>query len=193
MKQLKDMTLEELWQLFPIQLQAYDARYPLWYEEEQQSIKAALKDFGISRISHIGSTSVEGILSKPIIDILLELDSGYETREVISFLEKDGWILMSEDRITGHLNFNKGYTLQGFAEKIYHLHIRSCGDWDELYFRDYLRGHPAVAREYEELKKTLKKSFENDRDAYTKEKTDFVAHYTAQAREEFSDRYLPEP
>lgn len=33
---------------------------------------------------------------------------------------------------------HKGYSSTGYAEKVYHLHIRYLGDWDELYFRDLL-------------------------------------------------------
>ena len=34
------------------------------------------------------------------------------------------------------IDFNKGYTLQGFAERVFHLHLCYEGDNDELYFRD---------------------------------------------------------
>jgi len=34
--------------------------------------------------------------------------------------------------------FMKGYTSEGFQGQEYHVHVRYSGDWDELYFRDYL-------------------------------------------------------
>ena len=43
--------------------------------------------------------------------------------------------------------------------------------WDRLLFRDYLIAHPAVAREYEDLKARLASTFPNDRVAYTNGKT----------------------
>jgi len=64
------------------------------------------------------------------------------------------------------LDFNKGYTPKGFAQKVCHLHIKHPGDWGELYFRDYLQKHPDVAGEYGALKLALKEQFEYDRDAY---------------------------
>jgi GrpB-like predicted nucleotidyltransferase (UPF0157 family) len=82
-------------------------------------------------------------------------------------------------------------TPSGFAEKVYHLHVKPSGDWDELYFRDYLRKHPDVARQYETLKLGLKEQFEHDRDAYTSAKSEFVKEYTQKARKEFGGRYLP--
>lgn len=37
------------------------------------------------------------------------------------------------------------------------------GDYDELYFRDYLNEYPAIAAEYEALKLRLWKQYENNR------------------------------
>lgn len=90
------------------------------------------------------------------------------------------------------LVFNKGYTPDGFAQEVYHLHVRRPGDWDELYFRDYLIGHKDVADDYGRLKLSLLKQYEHDRDGYTQAKAPFVRKYTVLARLELGDRYLPE-
>ncbi|MBP2657023.1 MAG: putative glutamate-rich protein GrpB [Firmicutes bacterium] len=76
------------------------------------------------------------------------------------------------------LVFNKGYTLEGFAEKVYHLHVRHLGDWDELCFRDYLIYHPDIAVQYGNLKLKLWKEYEHNRDGYTEAKTEFVKRWT---------------
>ncbi|MFQ7236844.1 MAG: GrpB family protein, partial [Enterococcus hulanensis] len=152
MKNLEEMTLEELWELFPIILKEHRAEYADWYEEEQQNLTKLLAEFEIQRINHIGSTSVEGLIAKPIVDILLELPEGYDLEKVTALLEKAGWILMIKDKEKQTLDLNKGYTPAGFAEQVYHLHVRALGDWDELYFRDYLQKYPEAARQYEELK-----------------------------------------
>lgn len=54
--------------------------------------------------------------------------------------------------------------------------------WDRLYFRDYLRTHPDVAKKYEKLKIKLSRENHNDREAYTKAKTDFVVSVTKIAK-----------
>ena len=90
------------------------------------------------------------------------------------------------------LVFNKGYTPQGFADKVFHLHLRYLGDWDELYFRDYLIAHPEIAEKYGGLKKKLVKEYKHNRDGYTEAKTEFIKKYTAEARKEFKAKYLPE-
>ncbi|MDE5867334.1 MAG: GrpB family protein, partial [Anaeroplasmataceae bacterium] len=79
-------------------------------------------------------------------------------------------------------SLNKGYTENGFADKVFHLHLRLPNDQDELYFRDYLNAHKEVAKEYEELKIELWKKYEHNRDAYTNAKTEFVKKYTDLAK-----------
>lgn len=190
MKKLEDMTLAELWELFPIVLKEHSPKYAEWYEEEKQNLTELLADFGLQRINHIGSTSVEGLIAKPIVDILLELPEDYELDRVSELLQNAGWILMIRDDAKQTLDLNKGYTPAGFAEKVYHLHVRALGDWDELYFRDYLWKYPKAARQYEELKRSLKEKYEHNRDAYTEAKTAFVQQYSQAAREEFGTRYL---
>lgn len=44
----------------------------------------------------------------------------------------------------------------------------------EILFRDYLRIHPAIAREYEALKQSLLPKYKYDRDGYTEAKSEFV-------------------
>lgn len=191
MKELKDMTLEELWELFPIVLKQHNPAYDLWYCVEQDKLKTILSSFDLTRISHIGSTAVRGLLAKPTIDILLELKSDYCSDAVLYVLQNDGWTLMSRSESEKTMDFNKGYTQHGFDEKVYHLHVKPSGDWGELYFRDYLRAYPDVARQYESLKRKLKDQYEHNRDAYTNGKSEFVLKYTKIAREEFQNCYMP--
>lgn len=80
------------------------------------------------------------------------------------------------------MSFNRGYTSQGFASRVFHLHARRPGDCPELSFRDYLRTHPQTAKEYEALKLDLAGPFRHDRDGYTRAKGPFVEKYTALAR-----------
>lgn len=184
-KKLSEMTLEELWQLFPIFLTEHQAIWAAWYEEEAARLREILPES--MRINHVGSTAVEGIWAKPIIDMLVEAPEEVPLAAVSALLEEHGWRRMSTDE--RRVSFNQGYTEQGFAERVFHLHLRYAGDHDELYFRDYLREHPEAAKEYEALKLSLWKRFEHDRDGYTAAKGALVARYTAEARRLYGDRY----
>ena len=73
-KQLSEMSLEELWTLFPIILEKHNPKYKEWYEAEKQNILKFIKPENIIRINHIGSTAVKDLTAKPTVDILLEID-----------------------------------------------------------------------------------------------------------------------
>lgn len=186
-KPLSEMTLEELWELFPICLTEHDQRWTIFYDEMERFLAKLLSDYQIIRISHIGSTAVNGIWAKSIVDILLEIDAEEDMDRVAGIIENNGFICMSSG--DKRVSFNWGYTENGFAEKVYHLHLRYAGDNDELYFRDYLNEHSRIAKEYELLKLDLWKKFEHDRDAYTNAKSEFVAKWTSKARKVYSNRY----
>lgn len=189
-KRLSEMSNEELWALFPIVLKEYNADYPLWYEEEALVLVELIGNNQIERISHIGSTTVPGLLSKPTVDILLEITQDCHVDNLIVTLEQNGYICSNQpDNPPPHLMFMKGYTLQGFAEKVFHLHVRYCRDWDELYFRDYLQLHPDISEEYGILKSELHQRFVYDRDGYTYAKTDFIRRHTQLARKELTGKY----
>ncbi len=147
-KPLSELSLKELWRLFPIVLRAHDPRYGAWYEAEKINILNAVGAENVLRVNHFGSTAVKGLIAKPTVDILLELDGRCDTKRIAGALEGAGWLLMRREEGPFSLVFNKGYTPSGFAERVFHLHARYFGDWDELYFRDYLSAHTDIAREY---------------------------------------------
>ncbi|MCY6372600.1 GrpB family protein [Clostridium ganghwense] len=191
-KTLSEMSLEELWELFPIILKEHNPSYKEWYLIEKSEIVNALGRNDIKRINHIGSSSVEGLISKPTVDILLEVDCNCNIEQIKSKLSNAGWTLMSfECKPDLNMSFNKGYTSNGFAEKVFHLHVRFFGDWNELYFRDYLLVHKEVAEKYGKLKQGLKEQYKHNRDGYTEAKTEFIMKYTKIARKDFGNRYLP--
>lgn len=186
-KALSEMTLEELWQLFPICLVEHKDSWNTQYAAMERVLRHALPAGAEFRISHIGSTSIPGIMAKDIVDILLEVKGGLSVADAASRAEGLGFLRMSEEG--DRVSLNCGYTPDGFADEVFHLHIRRWGDNDELYFRDYLRDLPEEAAAYEHLKLGLWKRFEHDRDAYTDAKTDFIRERTLKARALYGSRY----
>ena len=188
-RNLGDLTLTELWQLFPIILQDHNPEWSTWFAEESAALANVLGSSAV-RISHIGSTAVPGLLAKPTVDILVELGGETPANHAAARIRGAGWRQMYGSEVEPlHLGFNKGYTPLGFAEKVFHLHVRRTGDPDELYFRDYLLEHPETCRDYASLKRDLRAQFEHDRDAYTEAKTAFIRGVTAQARQLYGPRY----
>ncbi len=180
MNKLSEMTLEELWQLFPIVLTEHDENWAVMYAEESRLLRNVLPQS--ADIYHIGSTAIDGIWAKPIVDILVNVAAHCDIREIARAVCGAGYIVMSET--DGRVSLNKGYTEHGFADRVFHVHLQNTGNTDEVLFRDYLNAHSDVAKEYERLKLALWKKFEHDRDGYTAAKSEFVKKYTAKAKED---------
>jgi GrpB-like predicted nucleotidyltransferase (UPF0157 family)/N-acetylglutamate synthase-like GNAT family acetyltransferase len=175
--------------IYPIILKKYNTAWAEWFIEEKINLERLIGRESIARISHFGSTSVPGLAAKPTIDILLEIPEDTNVNKLIDSLSSPEYICLNPPDMPTpppHLVFLKGYTPTGFAEKVYHIHVRYPNDWDELYFRDYLIAHPETAAEYAALKRRLYKDFEHDRDGYTEAKTSFVKSITEKAKEELN-------
>lgn len=186
-KSLGEMSLEELWQLFPIVLTEHDKDWANWFTDEHDLLTNILAEIEPSRISHVGSTAIDQIWAKPTVDILIEIQKNTELDQVNRILSNSGYICMSKSNT--RLSLNKGYTENGYADRVFHIHVHFMGDNDELYFRDYLNANPNVAKEYENLKLKLWDEFKNDRDGYTDAKELFVSQYTSKAKAEYKDIY----
>jgi len=177
---------ERLARLYPIILSEYNPAWPEWFAEEKANLERFIGTENIAGIHHFGSTSVPGLTAKPTVDILLEVADTVDIEELIALmpmeyicLRKEGNSLSEHDKIM----IIKGYTDTGFADKVYHIHVRYPGDWDELHFRDYLIAHPEAAAEYAVLKRSLFEDYEHDRDGYTAAKGEFIKEITKKAKE----------
>jgi hypothetical protein len=204
MKQLTEMSDEELGTLFPIILTEHKKDWAKLYDQEERILYDTIGK-NIYRIDHIGSTAVGQLIAKPTIDILLEINGETNTDELIKSLESIGYIYSPQpQKPAPHMMFMKGYTLQGFQGQAYHIHVRYAGHWDEPVFCHYLQTHPDVAHDYGELKKKLKEKYEHDREAYTEGKTEFIRHIVQLAKmlpkekksvsaekEKYGNAYLP--
>lgn len=201
-KKVSELTPKEFQKTFPIVLKENNPAYKEWYEEEKNSILRVVNRVDVIRISHIGSSAVEGLIAKPMVDILMEIDGGCNVDKLLSDLKTIGFGVEILNRAENpfRLLLAKGMSCDGFAEKVFLLHVRYLGDWGELYFRDYLIAHPDVAAEYGRLKEEILQDIESGRlerlpngrpNGYSQAKLAFVQDVTARARQEFTDRYKP--
>lgn len=184
-KSLEQMTPNELGKLFPIILSEHKAQWSELFNLEKELICNRIGKQFINRIEHIGSTAIPDLISKPTIDILLEIRKQTEDHGVIEALKSiDYHFIPKPENPPPHMMFVKGYTLEGFRGQAYHIHVRYPGEWDELHFRDYLRNNAEIRKQYGELKKILAIKYRNDRDGYTDAKTEFVKRISNLARQE---------
>ena len=146
---VSELTPEEFQKTFPIELKDVTPKFKVWYEEERDKIIGVIDKNDVIRINHIGSSAIPNIKAKPVVDIMLEIADDCNVDALIESLKSIDFgveILMRKDD-PFELLLAKGMTVNGFAEKVFLLHIRYAGDWNELYFRDYLLEFPDVARE----------------------------------------------
>lgn len=201
-RKLSELSVDEWKKTFPIILKYHNANYKNWYESEKQNILNAVNVEDIARINHIGSSAVEGLIAKPTIDILLEIDGCCDVSKLLADLKAIGYgdeiFTRSDDPM--RLLLGKGYSSDGYAERVFHLHVRYLGNWDELYFRDFLIANPDVATEYGKLKLNILKDIEKGLiermpngmpSGYSQAKLVFVEKYSKLAIQEFPNRYKP--
>ncbi|MFT4146193.1 MAG: GrpB family protein, partial [Mobilitalea sp.] len=166
---------EKFIKLFPILLDEHNKEWREGYQKEKEFLQAVFGD-NLVRISHIGSSAVEGLIAKPTIDILLEVSDDIDIQTITERMKDEGYVINTPK--SDIIMYLKGYTPKGFEGQVVHIHVRYSGDWGELYFRDYLRTHPEATAEYAELKIILKEQYTYDRDGYTEAKGEFVRKYT---------------
>jgi len=125
-------------------------------------------------IQHIGSTSIQGIAAKPIIDIGILIKDETYLSNCIQVLEAIGYIYRGDAGNSGGHLFVKEIVVDVRTE---HLHIIEQGDiqWQNyLEFRDYLNANSIAAEAYSKLKQSSAIQYPNDRKAYTASKTKFI-------------------
>lgn len=122
------MTTKELWQLFPVSLVEHSEKWARFYNEIKALLEKVLKDLPVCKISHIGSTAITNIWAKNIVDVLIEIPVSCDMEYVAKLLKENGFIRMSTKK--KRISFNRGYTNSGFADKVYHIHLRYIGDND---------------------------------------------------------------
>ena len=162
-----------------ISLVPYDPMWPLRFEAEKRHLRACLPAGPVGRIEHFGSTAVPGLLAKPIVDILVEVNSAVESKTRIApILEAQNYEYFwrptfGDSTPPFYAWFIKRDTT---GARTHHIHMvePDFDHWDGLLFRDYLIEHPDVANQYAALKQELASRYPNDREAYTAGKGDFV-------------------
>ncbi len=100
-------------------------------------------------IQHIGSTAIDGIAAKPLLDILVGVKSMGDAQKFDKHKLKEANIYhLGRVEIEGKEVFAKFSNLENLT-KTHVLHVVEYGgDWwqKHIFFRDYLNEHPEVAK-----------------------------------------------
>ena len=139
----------------------------------KDELSPALGDLALS-IEHVGSTSVEGLSAKPIIDIDVVIEDRSKLDAVIQALASIGYTHEGDQGIPGR----EAFKFEG-KEHLRNHHLYVCDKnaselKRHLSFRDYLRAHPEAVKEYSRVKEEGAELFPYDIDKYIEHKTPFI-------------------
>ncbi|MCD4829313.1 MAG: GrpB family protein [Candidatus Cloacimonetes bacterium] len=147
---------------------------PAWqqaFEQELRRLQLALGEYAPG-IEHVGSTAVPDLEAKPVLDILLGAPTLDDFATCNLMLEELGYHF-SRAPEPGWWFHVKGPEIS--RTHYLHLCVFDSAFWhDHIRFRDYLRSHEQVRRDYEELKRDLARDYADDRPVYTEGKSDFI-------------------
>jgi GrpB-like predicted nucleotidyltransferase (UPF0157 family) len=124
-------------------------------------------------IEHIGSTAIEGMPAKPIIDLMVAVGDLSTSKQLIPLLADVGYDYRPNDCVPDRHFFAKGE----HGERTHHLSLAEADStfWQrQVAFRDYMRSDPQAAAAYADLKMELSSKYSKDRNAYIDAKEPFV-------------------
>ncbi|NTX79643.1 GrpB family protein [Serratia proteamaculans] len=153
---------------------AYDEQWPVLFEAESSLLQVTLGKV-ISRIHHIGSTSVPGLAAKPVIDILLEVTGLNELDSLNAEMECAEYTVRGENGIS-----NRRYFTKGGDQRSHQVHAFAVGDMQivkHLAFRDYLIKSKNAAGQYAKIKYAAALASKNDTYRYSALKADFIENH----------------
>jgi len=158
-------------------IENYNPKWKLKYQSHANNISKALGNTALL-IEHIGSTSVEGLAAKPIIDILVVVEDSSDETSYKQKMEDAGYVLyIREPDWYEHRMFRPPTKNANI-----HFYSEGCEEIQRVrVFRDWLRTHPNDRLRYEKVKRELAKQDWECLDDYAQAKTEVVESIIAKA------------
>lgn len=151
----------------------YDPKWKADFEAIKRELISAIGGLAVS-VEHVGSTSVEGLSAKPIIDIDVVIPGYQVFEEVVSRLKTIGYFHEGDLGIKDREAFK-------YSEKphlqTHHLYVCPQDSRELLRhttFRDYLRNHPDAVKRYSAVKEEAAKLFPDDIEKYMEYKSSCI-------------------
>lgn len=163
----------------PIQLVEYNPEWPAQFAREAERIRGALGE-GALRIEHIGSTSVPGLIAKPVIDILLVVTDSADEPSYAPALIAAGYVLRIREPDWHQHRLFKG------PENNLNLHVFTQGSVEierVLLLRDRLRNDPKERQRYAQAKRQLAARTWKFMQDYADAKSEIIESIIARARQ----------
>ena len=148
-----------------VEVVPYDANWPSAFEEIKNELEQAVGDL-IVGIEHVGSTSVEELSAKPIIDVDIIIKDYSVFDAIVYRLNTIGYMHEGNLGIADREAFQ--YADKPHLQK-HHLYV--CPQYSEelfrhITFRDFLRSNPEAMKKYGAVKEQAAQRFPYDIDKY---------------------------
>ena len=155
----------------------YDPAWAAAFDREAAALRDVLGDRAFS-VEHVGSTSVPGLVAKPVVDILLVVADSSDEPSYAPRLEAAGYVLrVREPEMYQHRMFNGPRTPINV-----HVFSARCPEIERmLAFRDWLRHNARDRETYANLKRNLAREEWDSIDGYAKAKSAVVTDILARA------------
>ena len=142
----------------------HDRRWVEEYNAVKESLTETFPD-NIVRSEQVGSTSIDGILAKPMLDVAVVFKNISE--QVFTQMNDMGYVYYGEVAVGKYL-----FVLRDKDNvSLQHIHCYAENNltlyYEQIQFRDFLRSNPPYAKEYEALKQRLAQMYPDNRKAYT--------------------------
>lgn len=160
---------------------AYDPSWKTSFEQIRAFVWPTVAGVAVA-LEHVGSTAVEGLAAKPIIDVDVVVTGSAEVAQATAALTSIGYVHEGDLGIAGREAFAQPAHLPE-----HHLYVVIEGSQplrDHVDLRDYLRSHPEQAERYAAEKRRLAHLLSSDREAYVSGKAWLIQEILAAARAE---------
>lgn len=169
------MTMQLGLKIDEIKLEKYTDK---WHDEFIKIKNELLKHTQLEecQIEHIGSTSIQGMSAKPILDIVVGVDNLKTVdEELFNNFRKAGFLRLRVEK-PNEIVLAK-FTDETYQVKTHFIHLVEYQQeiWSNLiFFRDYLNSNEEARKEYLDIKTSYLKNTSSGIKEYTNFKEDFV-------------------
>ena len=157
-----------------IQVLPYDPKWKEWFREIRNQLWAQVSDLALD-IIHVGSTSIEGMGAKPIIDIDIVIPNMRDIDEIVSRLGRIGYTHQGDLGIRGREAFVLDYKHK-YQHHLYLVAVDSTAYRNHVLLKKHLTENPEAFRKYNDLKLGLAESSKNWED-YWRSKTLLILEF----------------
>lgn len=157
-----------------LEVAPYNPEWKLWFNTLRKPIWVKINELVVD-IIHIGSTSIDGMSAKPIIDMDIVINDLTNFPEIVKRLSKIGYRHIGDLGITGIEVFDQDHTPL-YSHPLYLCHINALPYLNHVLLRKHLHENHEDFERYKKLKTELAKKYQN-REKYWRSKTELILEF----------------